>query len=74
MHFIFLTKWELLMIIFKISLSHSPTREKEVTTSNHYNLTGNLCEKHVNKLGIKPRTFGLPCQCSAPKLSDHTAG
>ena len=32
------------MIIFKSHSTHSLTREK-VTTSNHYNLTDNLCEK-----------------------------
>ena len=36
------------MIIFKSHTTHSPTREK-ATTSKHYNLTGNLCEKHVER-------------------------
>ena len=61
------------MIIFKSHSTHFPTREK-VTTSNHNNLTGNLCEKHVTQLGIKPRTFGLTCKGSTPELSDHTDG
>ena len=33
------------MILFKSHSTHYPTMEK-VTTSNHYNLTGNLCKKH----------------------------
>ena len=61
------------MIIFKSHFTHSPTWEK-VTTSNHYNLTGNLCEKHVTQLGIEPKTFGLRCQCSTAELSNRTAG
>ena len=61
------------MIIFKSYSTHSLTREK-ATLSNNYNLTGNLCEKNVTQLGIEPRTFGLPCQCSIPELSDHTDG
>ena len=35
------------IIIFKSPNIHSPTREK-VATSNHYNLTGNLCEKNFD--------------------------
>ena len=47
--------------------------KEKVTTSNHYNLTGSLCEKHVTKMGIeKPMTYGLMCQCSTSELSDHT--
>ena len=41
------------MIIFKSHSTHSRTKEK-VITSNHYNLTGSLCEKHVIQLGIEP--------------------
>ena len=54
------------MIIFKSHSTQSLTREK-VTTSNHYNLIDNLCEKHVTQLGIKLRTFDFPCQCSTPE-------
>ena len=63
----------LFMIIFKSHSTHPPTREK-VTTSNHYNLTGNLCEKRVTQPSLEPKTFGLPCQRSTPELlvSDHT--
>ena len=37
-------------MIFKSDSTHSPTREK-VTTSNLYNLIGNLCEKHLTPTG-----------------------
>ena len=64
-------EWELLMIILNSHFTNSPTRDK-FTISNHYNLTGNLCEKHVTQLGIEPRTFGLLCHFSTPEMSDHT--
>ena len=46
------------LIIFKSPSTHSPTRKK-VTASNHYNLTGNLCEKYVTQLGIDPGSLSL---------------
>ena len=44
------------MIIFKSYFTYSPTMEK-VTTSKHYNLTGNLCEIIIiiNKIDIDSR-------------------
>ena len=59
-----------ILIIFKSHSTPSPSTEK-VTSSNHYNLTENLCEKHVTQLGIEPRTFGLACQCATPQLDGH---
>ena len=48
------------MTIFKSHSTQSQTGEK-VTTSNHYNLTGNFCE-NLTQMRIEPRTFGLPWQ------------
>ena len=56
------------MIILYYS-NHSPTGEKVLTTSNHYNLPSNFSEKYLIQLEIKPRAFGLPCQRQSER--DH---
>ena len=45
-----------------------------VSTSNHLNLTFNLCEKHAIQLGSYPRTFGLLDQLRGRMLTRYTKG
>ena len=59
--------------MFRSHSTYCPTREK-ITIINHYNLTGNLCVKHLTQQGTEPRIFSLQYQLSNPELSDHTAG